>query len=102
MILVRSEFQCKEGSVNEMVDRFKAMSQRMDDQEVIKRSRIMTDLSGSFDTVVVESEVESIDDYFALLQAEFARQGSQALNGGLYQTGKRTFYTIEATYGQEA
>lgn len=106
MILVRSEFQCKWGRVNEVVDGFKGMAQRMDDQDAIKRSRIMTDLSGTFDTVVLESEVESIDDYFAMLQAAFADpefQGTQtALVDGPYQAGQRTFYTIEATYESEA
>ena len=106
MILVRTEFQCKPGRVQEMVDGFKAMVDQIDSQNVLKRSRIMTDLSGTFDTVVIESEIESIDAYFAMLQAAFAdpdSQVGQAMMGedAVYQTGQRHFYTIEATYERE-
>jgi len=102
MILVRTEFQCKWGRVQDVIDNFKAMAEQMNSQNVIKRSRIMTDLSGRFDTVVVESEVESIDAYFAMLQASFADPELQAAQAALtespYQSGQRNFYTIEATY----
>lgn len=99
MILVRTEFQCNPGGAAAFVDGFKAISERMNGQDVIKRSRIMTDLSGNFDTVVVESEVESIDAYFALMQAMFADPEFQTdPSTSTYQTGQRTFYTIEATY----
>ena len=103
MIVVRTEFQCKPGRAQEMVDSFKAMSDQIDPDGVIKRSRILTDLSGSFDTVVLESEIESIDAYFDMLHAAFADpdfRESQAAMGedAVYQTGQRHFYTIEATY----
>lgn len=107
MILVRTEFQCKPGRVNEVVDQFKAMADSIDPQKVVKRSRIMTDLSGKFDTVVLESEVESLDAYFAMLHAAFANPDLEdmqiaASEDPLYQTGQRQFYTIEATYDMEA
>ena len=74
----------------------------MEQQSVIKRTRLMTDLSGNFDTVVVESEVESIDNYFALMQAAFADPDLQTEQAGsmnsVDQTGQRVFYKIEATY----
>ena len=102
MILVRTEMQCKWGRVQEVVDTFKAMSARFDTQDVIKRTRILTDLSGRFDTVIVESEIESIDAYFALLNAAFADPELQAQQAAIQdhaqQSGSRAFYTIEATY----
>ena len=105
MIIVRSEFQCKPGRVQEMIDNFKAMTAMMEQQSVIKRTRLMTDLSGNFDTLVVESEVESIDDYFALMQAAFADPDMQTEQAdpmnSIYQTGQRNFYKIEATYESE-
>ena len=105
MIIVRSEFQCKPGHVQEMIDNFKAMAAMMEQQSVIKRTRLMTDLSGSFDTVVVESEVESIDDYFALMQAAFAdpdlQTGQDGSMNSIYQTGERNYYKIEATFESE-
>ena len=105
MILVRSEFQCKPGRVQEMIDNFKAMAPMMEQQSVIKRTRLMTDLSGNFDTVVVESEVESIDDYIAMMQAAFANPDIQTEQAdsmnSIYQTGHRNIYKIEETYQLE-
>jgi len=105
MILIRSEFQCKPGRVQEMIENFKAMAPMMEQQSVIKRTRLMTDLSGNFDTVVVESEVESIDDYFAMMQTAFADPDLQTEQAGpmnsVYRTGQRNFYKIEATYPLE-
>lgn len=99
MILVRLEFQCKPGRVSEVVESFKAMSARMNDQDVIRRARVMTDLTGRFDTVVVESEVESVDAYYELLHSSFANSQLQDAAGdnlSLYESGSRTLYTIEA------
>lgn len=105
MILVRDEFQCEAGRAQEFVNRFKEMANSVDGQDVIKRGRIMTDLSGRFDTVVVESEIESIDAYFAMMRAAFADpefQAAQAADtNSLYGSGTRTFYTVEATYESE-
>lgn len=73
----------------------------INNQSVIKRPRLMTDLSGIFDTVIVES----IDTYFAMLQAAFADpefQAGQAVSAdNPVQSGQRNFYTIEATYDVE-
>ena len=100
------EFQCHSGRAQEVVAMFKAQAEQAQASgqgEVIKRTRILTDLSGPFDTVVIESDVESIDDYFASLKAMFAspefQEAQTAITGdNPIQTGKRTFYTIEATY----
>ncbi len=109
MILMRIEFQCQSGRAQEVVDMFKARAeqdQASDEIEKITRTRILTDLSGPFNTVVIESEVESINAYFASLKAMFASpqfQEEQAAIAGdnPIQSGKRTFYTIESTYGLE-
>ena len=105
MILVRTEFQCKFGRVQEAIDSFKAMATGMNTQNVIKRLRIMTDLSGSFDTVFLESEVESINAYFAMLHAAFAdpdfHAGQTTPAENPFKSGQRNFYTIEATYEVE-
>jgi hypothetical protein len=109
VILIRIEFQCQSGRAQEVVDIFKAQAeqgQASDQMEDIKRTRILTDLSGPLDTVVLESEVESIDAYFASLKAMFASpqfQEAQAAIAGdnPIKSGKRIFYTIEATYELE-
>ena len=98
MIVVRSVFHCEPGRVQDFVERFKAMGEQMDTQDVIKRSRILTDLTGRFDTVVVESEIESLDAYFAMLQASFADPEVQTEGSLAYREGSREFYTVEATH----
>jgi hypothetical protein len=102
MILVRDEFQCKLGGAQQAVDRFKSMADLLESQDVIKRARILTDLSGRFDTVIFEAEVESLDAYFAMLRAAFADPDIQARSAAMgempQQSGSRAFYTIEATY----
>ena len=54
---------------------------------------------------MVESEVESIDDYFAMMQAAFDDPDMQTEQSGsmnsIYQIGQRNFYKIEATYPSE-
>jgi hypothetical protein len=93
---------CKWGRIQEAIASFKAMADQIDTQNVIKRARLLTDLSGRFDTLIIESEVESLDAYFAMLQATFANPDFQAQQAAQtdspYQTGSRHYYTIEATY----
>lgn len=106
MILVRDEFQCKLGGAHKAVERIKSQADLLESQNVIKRARVLTDLSGRFDTVIFEAEIESIDAYFAMMQAAFADPEIQARSAALgempQQSGSRSFYTIEATYDLEA
>jgi len=101
MILERTVLHCKPGTARQMVESFKGLGGRLKEQDVIKSFRILTDLTGSFDTVVIESEIESIDAYFAMLQAMFAEganSGEQDAAMAVYNTGHRTFYAIEGNY----
>ena len=105
MILVRDEFQCEPGQAQVFVSRFKEMASSLEDQDAVKQVRILTDLCGRFDTVVVEAEIESIDTYLAMMHAAFADADFQARQAELgpapYRSGSRTFYTIEAEYSLE-
>ena len=106
MILVRTEMQCKWGRVQEVLDSSRASYDRMSSQlTAVKRTRILTDLSGSHDTVIIEVEIESLDAYFAMMNAIFASPEFKARQASLtnpddhpYQSAVRTFYTIEAIY----
>jgi hypothetical protein len=99
MILVRDKFQCKfPGGAQQAVDRFKSMAPLLKSQDVIKRARILTDLSGRFETVIFEAEVESLDAYFAMMRAAFANPEIPTMDEVPMQSGSRTFYTIEVTY----
>jgi len=93
MILVRVTFQAQFGKAGEIVELLKQ------DPPGDVRGRILTDLSGSFDTVVLETVVDSIDEYFRQLREMFANQEmNEAMRQayGLIASGTREFYTIEA------
>jgi hypothetical protein len=93
MILVRVTFQAQFGKAGEIVEIMKQ------NPPPDVRGRILTDLSGPFDTVVLESVVESIDDYFRQMREMFANEEmSEEMRSvyGLVASGTREFYTIEA------
>ena len=97
MILVRNVFHCEFGKAGEVA---RAMTENPDQMPESMRltTRVLTDLSGPFDTVVIETVAESVDDYLRRLQAMFAdpaaMQGSNPF-AGVVRSGHREFYTIE-------
>ena len=100
MVLVRIVFQAKWGRVGEVVDQFKqseAMMRRISGSK--NRVRILTDLSGPFNTVVEEIEVESLAEWERQRAALFADPEFQQRQAGLdlpFESGRIEFYTIEA------
>lgn len=93
MILVRVTFQAQFGKAGELV----ALLKQAPPQDV--HGRVLTDLSGPFDTVVLETVVESLDAYFRQLQELFASSEMSApmrTMSALIASGHREFYTIEA------
>jgi hypothetical protein len=102
MVLIRFVCQAKFGKANEVVAGFKQM------QEIIGTLvgqnvgvRILTDLSGPFDTVVQEIEVESLAEWERLRAAIFSNpqvQAAEAASPGIIESGRTEFYTIEATW----
>ena len=59
MFLVRDIFQAKPGKAKELVAKFKAAMPHMGGDSM----RVMTDAIAGYWTVVIESEVESLDGY---------------------------------------
>jgi hypothetical protein len=94
MILVRVTFQAQFGKAGEMVQLLK----QDPSPPIGTHGRVLTDLSGPFDTVVIESVVESLDDYFRQLREMFAApemsEDMRAM-GEMIASGHREFYTIE-------
>jgi hypothetical protein len=93
MILVRVTFQAQFGKAGEIVELLK----QEPPQDV--HGRVLTDLSGPFDTVVLETVVESLDAYFHQLQEMFASSEMSEPMRAMYAliaAGHREFYTIEA------
>jgi hypothetical protein len=95
MILVRGVFQAKYGKGGDLVALFKEARQTW---RQAYAERILTDVSGPFFTVVVETNVESL--------AEWERRGAEifaqpefgdwfARMEALVESGRREFYNIE-------
>jgi hypothetical protein len=100
MIVVRFVCRARVGKANEVVAGFKQS------QEIVRstvspnvRGRILTDLSGPFDTVILEIEVESLAEWERLRVAIFSNpqvQEAEAAMPDLISSGQTEFYTIEA------
>jgi hypothetical protein len=91
-------FQVKWGHTHEVVADFKEFQQIMQ-RESGGRGCILTDLSGPFNTVVQEIEVESLAAWEQQRAEMFSRpdfQERQARSAGLIESGQVEFYTIEA------
>lgn len=96
MILVRTVFQAKFGRAGELAARF---VQSIDDFPEVANARVLTDLSGPFDTVILEYDAESLDDVFRsrlemFADPEFAERN--ATIAGLIKSGRNEYYTIES------
>ena len=105
MILVRFVFQVRWGRVQEVVnqtDRMASIMRRIYGPKA--RARILTDLSGPFNTVVQEVEVESLAEWEQIRARLFTDpefQEFQASRDLPYVAGRTEFYTIERTYEPE-
>lgn len=101
MILVRSVLQAKFGKGGELARLAIETDQRLARETGWDgRWRILTDLSGTFDTVVLETEVESMAAWEQLRQRLFAHpafQDSMPRMQNLVQSGHGEYFTIEAT-----
>ena len=98
MILVRNIFRCKFGKAGELARLFQETREQWGPVGRLPM-RVLTDLSGPFDTVVTETVVASIDEYNRLLQERFADAEVArrlAPMGDLVESGWREYYTIEA------
>ncbi len=95
MIIVRDVFQANYGKGGDLVVLFKDANEKWPTQYA---SRILTDASGPFFTVVTETEFESLvaweqasGEYFAL--PEFSDWFERMIP--LVDSGQREFYNIE-------
>ena len=99
MYLVKETMHCKPGKVREIVSRFKAMMpviQKMG----YKPFRILTDTAGDqFWTVVAITEVQTIDEFFTMMDKAGASEELGKIMAGYHDyviSGKREIYKIEA------
>jgi hypothetical protein len=93
MILVRVVFHAHHGKINQLVEGMKQATRHAPD-----RPRLLTDLSGPMETMVLESRHASLAAYeqwrLELFKSQ-AFQESQAQGAALIQSGTVEFYTIE-------
>lgn len=95
MILVRDVFQAKYGKGGELVELFKEAREQW---PAGYAPRILTDVSGSFFTVVAETEVEDLAAWQKLNAEVFAMPDFGqwfARMEPLVRSGRREFYNIE-------
>jgi hypothetical protein len=102
MILVRIVCQAKFGKASEVVAGFRRSA------EIVRtltgpnvRSRLLTDLSGSFDTVIEELELESLAEWERLRALIFSNpqvREAEATLPDLIVSGQLEYYTIEGMY----
>jgi len=100
MILVRQVFQVKYGCMDQVLAMMKSMPAEM--QDSMKDTMVLTDISGSNFTLVIETKAESMDAYWAGLQAMFKEgqaTGGEDPMAPLIISGQREFYTIEYESG---
>ena len=98
MILVRNIFRCKFGKAGELARLLQETRGQWGPVGQLPM-RVLTDLSGPFDTVVTETVIESIDEYNRLLRERFADAEVArrlAPMASLVESGWREYYTIEA------
>jgi hypothetical protein len=99
VILVRIVFQAKFGKAGELAAGMKSMGQGAGANITRARNvKILTDLSGAFDTVVQEMEYESIQAFMEDQERLFADPQFRASMGSgaeLIRSGYKEYYTIE-------
>ena len=102
MIVVRFVFQAKWGKASEVVKNYEQSAEMM--KRIVgpnAKMRLLTDLSGPFDTVVQELELENLAEWERVRAAIFSDpefQEAQATSENPYLSGRTEFYTLEASF----
>ena len=99
MVLYRVVFQAKFGKARPLVAALKEMSRVLpEDQLKSLQPRLLTDISGPFDTVIMETTHESlaaVEQFrLAMFAQEEASEGESAAND-LIESGRNEYFTIE-------
>ena len=100
MILVRTVMQAHFGRGGELAAHFAENNRRLAEEMGGSRHwRSLTDLSGSFDTVIFEVEAENLAEWEQMRAALFQTEGFREMMGRtqeLVVSGRNELYTIEA------
>lgn len=99
MYLIREVMHCKPGKVRPLLEGFRAISASLQDLGHAPM-RLLTDVSGGpFWTLVAETTVERIEDFFALEEELMQKAAVREAMAGYHdfvQSGGREIYRIES------
>ena len=99
MYVIREVLHCKPGKVRQMADKFRAISQALQEMGH-EPMRLLTDVTGEpFWTIVAEATVENIDDFFAVekeLMSNESIRKTMADYHDLVESGRRDIYRVES------
>lgn len=93
MIVVRNTFVAKPGSAGKLAGRLKEMAS----MGGLRNPRILTDLIGDFNQVVMEHEVDSVAEFEENIQRYMADPEIREKAKGyldLWETGKRELFRV--------
>ena len=102
MILVRDVMQVKWGQMDQVLAALSTGLQNQPDSPIVSSvSRILTDLTGAYFTLIMETKVESMDAYWENLRAAFSSEEPFEGNAMMefIESGRREFYNIEYEAG---
>ena len=94
MILVRDVLQVKWNEMDKVLAGLQASAETSENSS---RMRVLTDLSGKYFTLVVETKAESMDAYWEAMRAQFGEGQSDAgrMLSEMIESGYREFFNIE-------
>lgn len=102
MIMVRTVFQATWGKADELVAGLsESMRQGGGSEAKEHKTKLLTDLGGEFNTVVIEGQYESLaawEQFRARLFSSPEFQNSASRGESLMVSGRQEFYTIEAEF----
>lgn len=100
MVLLRTVFQAKFGKADNLVAALKSSLETSEFAEQIKtlKPRILTDISGEFDTVVIETthnSLAAIEQFRQLMREMDAASDTPSPLAEFIVGGRNEYYTIE-------
>jgi hypothetical protein len=96
MIVARAVFHAKFGKAADVVAQMKqAIAGLSDEQMAQLKPRILTDLSGRFDTVIMETMHESLAAFEQAREAMLASAAEASPLFELVETGHNEYWTVE-------
>ncbi len=97
MFVIRDVFRAKAGKGKELINKFKSAAVFMPNEGVHAR-RILSDMVANYWTIVMETEVEKLDTYFALLGTRPSNPKAEEVMKGyteIVESGYREILRVE-------